>query len=207
MENIWLKYAKRLQALSSTGLFFTKDEYDRERYEEILNISLEMMSLIGEIPIERIENLVTNHSKGYVTPKVDVRGAVFQDEKILLVKEKSDGRWTLPGGFAEVGLSPAQNIEKEIKEEAGIDTRAKRLFSIRHKPKRGYDQDIREFYKLFFICEKSNDELTNPGLETSEVKFFAKNEIPPLSTSRVIEEDLMLAWRFSELKIREAVFD
>jgi len=207
MESQWLNYAKRLQALSTTGIAFTKDQYDKERYEEILGISLEMMSIIGEIPIERIENLVTKHSKGYVTPKVDVRGAVFRNHKILLVQEKSDGLWSLPGGFADVGLSAAQNVEKEIKEEAGIRTRAKQIFSVRHKSKGTFDQDIRDFYKLYFICEEDSDREVSPGLETSQVGFFSQNEIPPLSTSRVIEEDLFLAWKFLNQDMNQTVFD
>lgn len=207
MESQWLNYAKRLQALSATGIAFTKDPFDKERYEEILGIALEMMSVIGEIPIERIENLVTKHSKGYVTPKVDVRGAVFRNNKILLVQEKSDGLWSLPGGFADVGLSAAQNVEKEIQEEAGIRTRAKQIFSVRHKSKGFFDPDIRDFYKLYFICEEDGNHEIGPGIETSQVRFFNKNEIPRLSTSRVIEEDLFLAWKFLNQDLNRTVFD
>ncbi len=207
MEDLWLKFAKRLQALSSTGLSYCKDEYDKERYEEILQISLEMIALIGDVPIQRIEELLTMHSKGYVTPKIDVRGAVFQDEKILLVREKSDGLWTLPGGFADVGLSAAENIEKEIREEASISVTARKLYAVRHKSMGKYKDDARDFYKLFFLCDKSDSAQVRAGLETTEARYFSQTEIPKLSTARVVIDDLNLAWQHVKEPSMVASFD
>ncbi len=207
MEDIWLQFAKRLHALSTTGIAFTKEEYDRERYEEIQQIASQMMSLLADVPIERIHDLVTKHSKGYVTPKIDVRGAVFRDGRILLVQEKSDGLWTLPGGFADVGLTAAENVTKEIEEEAGIRTSAQRLYSLRHKSAGSYAPDVREFYKLFFICEPLNDADPSPGIETEQAQFFHQTEIPPLSTGRVIESDLHMAWRYRSQSSAAATFD
>ena len=181
--------------------------YDRERYEEIQSIATEMMSLIGQIPIERIHDLVTTHSKGYVTPKIDVRGAVFKDNKLLLVREMSDGLWSLPGGFADVGLSAAQNVVKEIEEEAGIKTSAHMLYSIRHKSKRKYSPDIRDFYKLFFLCEKLDEGEVVAGIETMEAKYFEQADTPALSTGRVSEEDIEMAWQFNSEELRQATFD
>ena len=207
MENIWLNYAKRLQSIAETGLVYTKDKYDRERYSEVSNIAAQMISYLGNIPVERIQNLLSKHSKGYVTPKVDVRGAVFRKNKILLVQEKADNLWTLPGGFADVGFSAAENIEKEIKEEAGISVKAHRLFSIRHKAKGNFDQDARDFYKLYFICDQIDDSDLKPGLEILNAGYFGEDEIPPLSTGRVLEEDLNLAWRFSRNAGEQTFFD
>jgi hypothetical protein len=103
MEDQWLKWAKRLQAIASTGLHFSKEDFDRERYREVATIAHSMLASLGNIPVERIEGLLSDFAKGYATPKIDVRGAVIDDEKVLLVREKSDGLWTLPGGFADVG--------------------------------------------------------------------------------------------------------
>ena len=133
---------------------YANDNYDKERYAEISEIATQMIAYLGYVPIERIQNLLSKHSKGYATPKVDVRGAVFKNDKILLVQEKSDNLWTLPGGFADVGFSAAENIEKEIKEGAGINVKAQRIYSIRHKAKGSFKQDARDFYKLYFICDQ-----------------------------------------------------
>ena len=110
MESDWLRWAKRLQAIASTGLHFGAGEFDRERYREIADIAHEMLAALGKQPIERIEGLISDFAKGYATPKVDVRGAVIEDGQVLLVREKSDGLWTLPGGYADVGISASENI-------------------------------------------------------------------------------------------------
>src|SRR5215471_19075679 len=153
MEDQWLTWAKRLQAIASTGLHFSKDDFDRQRYRDVAAIAQSMLASLGNIPIERIEGLLSDFAKGYATPKIDVRGAVIEDGKILLVREKSDGCWTLPGGFADVGRSAAENVVKEMQEEAGIAVSARGLYAVRHKAKRPYDPDARDFYKLFFLCE------------------------------------------------------
>ena len=196
MESEWLKKAKRLQAISETGLVYAKDKFDVERYEEISKIALSLLSDLGHIPIERIKNLVSEGAKGYITPKVDVRGAVFNNDKVLLVQEKSDGLWTLPGGFADVGLSPAENIEKEILEEAGILIETPHLYSVRHKAKGEYEPDVRDFYKLFFLCTSKPDSVLKSGVETSDVDYFHLNNLPPLSKGRTVESDIYSAWQF-----------
>lgn len=207
MENLWLSYAKRLHSIATTGLTYSRDVYDEERYSEVLKIAGEMMSFIGHVPIERIHNLLSENSKGYTTPKVDVRGAVFKGGKILLVQEKSDKKWTLPGGFADVGLSASENIEKEIREEAGISAKARSIYSIRHKAKGDFSQDARDFYKIYFLCDQSGNRSLCPGSETMDARYFDQDEIPPLSTGRVIEEDLRLAWHFRENPQKSLFFD
>ncbi|MCT7378311.1 NUDIX hydrolase [Chelativorans salis] len=152
MESQWLTHAKRLQAIASNGLLFSTNPFDRERYEEIAEIADGMLGDLGNVPIERIAGLVSDFASGYATPKVDVRGALIEDEQILLVREQADGRWTLPGGFAEVGLSAAENIAKEFREEAGVIVSVRNLYCIRHKAKRPYEPDARDFYKLLFYA-------------------------------------------------------
>jgi ADP-ribose pyrophosphatase YjhB (NUDIX family) len=207
MEDTWLRHAKRLLSIAGTGLEFTKDEYDKERYEDITSIALQMLSEISHKPIARIKDVVSPYAKGYVTPKIDVRAAIFQDDQILLVKEVTDELWTLPGGYADVGLSPAENVEKEVQEEAGITVKASHLYSIRHKAKGDYDADIRDFYKLFFLCESCGVQEPSAGHETSEAQYFSRDDIPPLSTGRVLMEDLLLAWEFSNSSSKQALFD
>lgn len=207
MEPQWLTYGKRLQSIASTGLHFTNDRFDRQRYEEIASIANEMLSMLGEVPIERISNLVPDFASGYATPKVDVRGALVEQNAILLVREQCDGLWTLPGGFADVGLSPARNIEKEIQEEAGLTVSAQRLFGVRHKASSDYDPDVRDFYKMFFLCDRTDCMAPQPGLETIEADFFRIDNLPPLSRGRTIEADVVAAFAYAADAAKPAFFD
>lgn len=207
MEDQWLTFAKRLQGIASTGLFFGESEFDKERYQEIHSIANLMLAQLGNVPLGRIEKLVPDTAEGYVTPKVDVRGAVFRQNQILLVHEKLDNLWTLPGGYADVCISPADNIEKEILEEASLAVRAKRLYALIHKARHNYDMDTRDFYKLFFICEQTSNDDPQPGAETKDARFFPLDALPALSTGRVIEEHIQLAWRHYQDPTLLPVFD
>lgn len=207
MEPRWLTYGKRLQVMATTGLHFTQDPFDRERYEEIEAIANEMLASLADVPVQRIEGLISDNARGYATPKVDVRGAVIEDDTILLVRERSDGLWTLPGGFADVGLSPARNVEKEIFEEAGLEVSASRLYGVRHKAGSGYPADIRDFYKMFFLCGLTQNAEARAGMEIIDARFFALTELPPLSRGRTIESDVVLAFAFAGDAERPAFFD
>ncbi|MCK1292616.1 NUDIX hydrolase [Bradyrhizobium sp. 24] len=207
MEPQWLTYGKRLQAIASSGLHFARDQFDRERYEEIASIANEMLANLGSVPIERIEGLISDFAKGYATPKVDVRGAIVEENKVLLVREKSDGLWALPGGFADVGLSAAQNIAKELYEEAGLKVSVRRLYGVRHKAGASYSPDVRDFYKVFFLCDRLSGGEARPRLETSEAIFFPKDRLPPLSRGRTIESDVEAAFAFATDANKPAFFD
>lgn len=207
MEPQWLTFGKRLQAIASTGLHFTQDPFDRERYEEIEAIANEMLASLARVPIERIQGLVSESARGYATPKVDVRAALIEDDAILLVRERSDGLWTLPGGFADVGLSAARNVEKEVFEEAGLKVSAARLYCVRHKASANYAPDIRDFYKMFFLCERMERTEARAGGETVEARFFCRNDLPPLSRGRTIESDIEAAFAFAADLQRPAFFD
>jgi len=202
-----LNWAKRLHSLAATGLHFGTDDFDRERYEEIANIAKAMMGSLGNVPVERIRDLVSDSGQGYVTPQIDVRGAVIRGGKILLVQEKSDGLWTLPGGYADVGLSAAENVAKEIFEEASLQVAVDKLYCVRHKAKHGYDADVRDFYKFYFLCHCPGDHLAKPGLETQAAEFFALQSLPPLSTGRVIGADLHLAFEHQANAHMPTLFD
>lgn len=207
MEHTWLAWAKRLQALASTGAHFSGDQYDFERYREISRIANDMLASIAAVPPSRIEGLVSDFAKGYATPKVDVRGAVICDDRILLVREASDRLWTLPGGYADIGSSPAENVVKEIWEEASIRVAARSLYAVRHKARHGYDADVRDFYKLFFLCEPVGEMQIEPGPETIDVGFFALDALPPLSTGRVIARDIVTAFEHRASASPWAAFD
>lgn len=194
MEDRWLTLAKRLQAIASTGAHFSEDEYHRERFAEVGAIANEMLASLGRVPIERIEALVSDFATGYATPKVDVRGALIEEDRILLVQERSDRRWTLPGGFAEVGHSPAENVAREFLEEAGIVVAVRSLYSVRHKARQPYEPDARDFYKLFFLCERSDRATPLAGKEVVDARFFARADLPPLSLGRVVAADIEAAF-------------
>ena len=192
----WLDWAKRLHALAGSGLHFGASDFDKERYAEISDISREMLAALGSSTPERIADLFPQHGKGYSTPQIDVRGAVFDaDAQILLVRERSDGLWTLPGGYADVGLSAAENVVKEIAEEANLTTRVARLYALKHKVKHPYDADSRDFYKLFFLCEMTpGPQLPAPGAETDGAAFFPRRALPEQSTGRIIGVDIEHAY-------------
>lgn len=207
MESKWLSQAKRLQAIASTGLYFSKDAFDRERFQEIADIANAMLADLADVPITRIPGLISDFAKGYATPKVDVRGALIEDGKILLVREKSDGRWTLPGGFADVGRSASENVVTEMREEAGLTVCATQLYSVRHKAKAAYDPDARDFYKLFFLCERAGEMTPHAGTETTDVALFAPDSLPELSRGRTIERDIEAAFAFRSGDRQLAMFD
>ncbi|AZC32190.1 NUDIX hydrolase [Pseudomonas chlororaphis] len=207
MENTWLTHAKRLQALASTGLHFCKDPFDRERYQEVADIAHDMLAQLGNVPLERITGLVSDFAQRYSTPMVEVRGALIEEQKILLVREMTDGLWALPGGYADVGLSAAENVIKEIHEEAGLEVTVRGLYSVRHKAKGPYKADHRDFYKLYFLCDRQHGAAPVAGSETTEAAFFALDQLPALSLGRTVERDIQEAFDFHQGKTTQVRFD
>lgn len=178
----WLEWAQRIGALAQTGLFFVKDPFDKERYEQIRELAGNIIAEYSESDPEIIHTLLAEET-GYITPKIDVRGAVFRDGQILLVKEKSDGLWTLPGGWADVGDSPSQAVEREIVEESGYTAKAIKLMAL-YDRKQHHPYHIYEIYKIFFLCELTGGTATQ-SIETSEIAWFGEDALPDLSTGRV----------------------
>ena len=183
----WLLWAREMQALAQTGLALTRDPYDRERYQRLRGLAARIMTEHRGQDVQPIEALFAGDI-GYATPKLDVRGAVFRDSRLLLVRETADGdRWTLPGGWADVNESPFESVVKEVREEFGFDVRVAKLAAVwdraRHPHVPSYTFHI---WKLFFVCEIIGGEARG-GLETSAVEFFAEDELPrDLSISRVL---------------------
>jgi ADP-ribose pyrophosphatase YjhB (NUDIX family) len=177
-----LELARRLHALARTGLHFCANEFDRERYEEIERIAAELASggsapEVGEV--RRLWQL----EEGYVTPKVEVRGAAFRDGRVLLVRERLDGRWTLPGGWADVNEAPSQAVEKEIEQESGLRARAVKLAALYDRSRHGHGHFLFHAWKAFFICEILGGE-PRGSYETDAVGFFELDALPPMSTGR-----------------------
>ena len=146
----WLEWAIELQSLAQAGLTYGKDVYDRERYERIRDISAEILSYKTDISVEKVKNLFCNEI-GYQTPKLDTRAAVFEHEKILLVKE-NDGKWSLPGGWVDVNLSVKENTVKEVKEESGLDVTADRIIAIQDRARHNLPAYAYGVCKIFVLC-------------------------------------------------------
>ena len=151
-EPRWVSWGRELQAIAQTGLHFSESEYDRERYRKILEISVEIFANHSAESPALIQGLFENQS-GYATPKVDVRGVVFRDDKLLLVQERTDGLWTLPGGWADVNDSPSEAVEREIIEESGFRTKAERMIAVFDRAKQGNEPPFPfHVYKIFLLC-------------------------------------------------------
>ena len=178
----WLEWIKQVYAISQWGLTYSKDPFDLERYEVLKQLSVEMMTDFAQMDKSRIQELFA-HEVGYVTPKVDVRGVVFNEAgKILMVREKWDGKWTLPGGWADIGLSPAEMVVKEVWEESGFEVRPLKLLAILDKKFFDHPSSPYHIYKTFIHCEITGGEATL-GLESTGVEFYAPDEIPALELS------------------------
>ena len=193
MEPKWLEWAKQLQSIAQAGLTYSKDVYDLERFELIRNISVEMMSLQADIDKTVIKDLFANET-GYATPKVDIRSVVFKENKILMVRENTDGNWALPGGWGDIGLTPSEVAVKEVKEEAGFDVEAIKLISVLDKKCHPHPYSPYHVYKIFIQCEIIGGH-PKEGIETSAVDFFAEDELPSLSVARNTESQIQLAFK------------
>ncbi|WP_425288321.1 NUDIX hydrolase [Terribacillus halophilus] len=201
----WLEWARRIQAISQAGLHFSKDVFDRERYAELQQLSSEIIANYTGQSAEEVKEILAAQ-KGYPTPKLDIRGVVFQDGKLLLVKEKMDERWSLPGGFCELGLSASENAVKEIKEESGYDVVPKRLLAVLDSDKHTDKPQMFHYYKIFLQCEIVGGG-AQESVETSEIGFFDETELPPLSLKRNTEAQINMLFGFLHNPKKESVFD
>ena len=183
MSPKWLDWASGLQAIAQNGLLYAQNHFDIERYQAIRQVAAEMVAAGSAAEIERITELFSGE-EGYATPKVDVRGVLFRDGKVLLVQEWSDGGWTLPGGWADIGASPSENVVREIREETGFEARAVKLLAVYDRNKHPHTPFVHHVYKMFFLCEIVGGQAATSA-ETLAVGFFGPDEIPPLSVQRV----------------------
>lgn len=183
MDPAWLGWVKRLQAIAQDGLTYTKDRYDVERYELLRKIVVEIASAHSEVDQERVRGLFAAEM-GPATPKVDVRAAVFRDHELMFVKEAEDGRWSPPGGWADVGESIGEAVVREVYEESGYRTRATKVLAVYDRDRQGHPPYPYHVYKIILRCELTGEEVS-PDAE-AEVGFFGEGEVPELSLTRVV---------------------
>lgn len=180
-----LEWARTLQALAQSGLAYGDAAvHDRERYEQIRRIAAEMLASANGGDAETIEQLFTGEW-GHATPKLDTRGVVFKDGGVLLVHERRDGLWTLPGGWVDVGESPSEAVTREVLEESGYQTRAIKLLALYDRDRQGHPPHPWHTWKAIFLCELLDEEQRPLGHETAAARFFERDELPELSMSRV----------------------
>ena len=187
----WLSWAVELQSLAQAGLAYCNDPYDRERYGRIREISAEILAHMADIPLEKVRDLFCNET-GYQTPKLDTRAAIFQDGKILLVRE-NDGRWALPGGWCDVNVSVAENTVKEVKEEAGLDVTVDRVIAVQDRAKHNRPVYAHGICKVFFLCSVTGGRF-EPNVETTESRCFAPDELPELAEDKTSVEQIKMCF-------------
>lgn len=186
---------KKIQALCEHGQHFAHNQFDLERYQEIESIVFELLCENSNASKESISFLM-QEKNGYKTPKVDVRAVVFNSEhQILMVKEKIDGKWSLPGGWADIGYTPTEIAIKETREEAGYEVQADRLIAVLDKRVHKHPEDVFYIYKIFIECILVGPAKSN-FTETDEVGFFHLENLPPLSTPRNTQEQIETMFRF-----------
>lgn len=177
----WLELARELFSISQSGLTYCKNDYDLERYRRLQEISAEMISIQSGMAKDKVMQIFSMQS-GYATPKIDVRGAVFREGKLLLVQERADNHWAMPGGWADLGDLPSAMVEREVLEESGLIVRAVKLVAV-YDVNRIDPMEFFHAYKLVFLCEIVGGELC-ASYETLAVDFFDPTQLPPLSSSR-----------------------
>jgi ADP-ribose pyrophosphatase YjhB (NUDIX family) len=179
-----LEWARRLQSIAQNGVTYARDPFDLERFQQVRQIAAEMLASGSQntAPEELIELFKRNF--GYATPKVDVRAAVFRDSRILLVKERSDNGWTLPGGWADIGDAPSVAAVREVREESGYQVVVKKLAAVYDRELHNHPPYPFHSYKMFFLCEVAGG-TAQTSVETTEVDFFPEDGIPPMSLVRV----------------------
>ena len=201
----WLAWAREIQALSQSGLAYSQSEYDVQRYERLLEIAAQIVG--GQADLES-EPLLRDFrlQVGYATPKIDVRGAAVRGEKILLVQERADGRWCMPGGWADVGDLPSEVVAREIWEESGYLAVPRKVIGVYDANRSGRPLEFYHAYKIVFLCEITGGE-ARASHETADVGFFAFDDLPPLSQNRTNERHLEEVLAHLQDPERPAAFD
>jgi len=194
----WLKIARELQSIAQAGLTYTQNKYDLERYEQIKQLSKNIVDEYSGLAMEKIDQIF-ELEEGYLTPKVDVRGVIFREDKVLLVKETIDGKWALPGGWADVGYTASEVVEKEVQEEAGLKVKVKRLMAVLDKKCHPHPPDLYYVYKMFFLCDQIGGQLKR-GMETSDVGYFSIDELPELSTGRNTKGQIEMVFELKNIE-------
>ena len=187
----FVKYLQRMIALTDTGLTFTKDPFDRERYEDLRGLLSEMLNQASDLDSEEVAE-VLKPTSAYATPLMDVRAWIVEDEKICLVRGQGENDWALPGGFGEVGYSPTENILKEIEEETGFEAKVERLLAVFDTNR--FQLQSKQYAKFVFEC-KLLDGQFQKNQEIAALQFFAIDQLPALSEKRITKEQIEILWQ------------
>ena len=205
MNEKWLFWATELQSIAQAGLTFGENQYDRDRYQQIRDLSVEILHEYTDIDHNKIRDLFASET-GYQTPKVDIRAAVFDDNKILLVHEKIDGKWSLPGGWADVNSSVKESAVRECFEEAGAIVKPKRVVAIHLGNLHNNHNYPFTIYKIFIECELIEYRFAE-NTETLGSGFFSIDNLPELSVERNTLEQVRLCFEAKKTNLFETLFD
>lgn len=207
VEKELLNIAKKIRALSQIGLVYAADNYSTERYEELIKLSDELTAIVSGNEVSVINGCFVVETD-YVTPKVDVRGVVFDAEnRILLVREQADGLWSVPGGWADVGFSPNENAVREIKEETGLDVKPVKLLAVMDKKCHPHPPHAHYAYKIFILCEWIGGQFNSSTHEISDKGFFPQDNLPPLSEERILKSQIDMLFEYNKDKLKAAYTD
>ncbi len=205
MKEKWLEWATKLQSIAQAGLAFGENRYDLDRYNQIRKLSVEILNEYTGISHEKLIGLFASET-GYQTPKVDIRASVFSGNKILMVREKIDGAWSLPGGWADVNSSVGESAVRECLEEAGAKVKPKRIIAVQHANRHSDTLYPYTIYKIFVECELIESKFVE-NTETLEAGFFSFDSLPPLSTERNSRDQIGMCFEAKKKKLFEAIFD
>jgi ADP-ribose pyrophosphatase YjhB (NUDIX family) len=205
MKTKWLEWVSEMQSIAQSGLTFSENQYDLDRYKKLRDLSVRIMHEYTGIDHEKIRELFAGET-GYQTPKVDIRAAVFRDGKILMVKEKLDGRWSLPGGWADVNTTVTESATRECIEEAGAIVKPKRIIAIHTADRHNDFPYPYTIYKIFVECQLIEIDFQE-NTETHGSDFFGPEELPPLSFERNNPEQIKMCFEARDHKLFETIFD
>lgn len=200
----WLEWAIELQSLAQAGIYYGKDIYDIERFERIREIAAEMISYKTEIPLDTVKDLFCK-DVGYQTPKLDTRGVIIENDKILLVQEKS-GMWVLPGGWVDVDLSVKENAVKEVKEEAGLDVEAELVIAVQDRDKHNFPPYAYKICKVFVLCSLIGGAFKKNS-ETMDSGYFGLDELPELDIAKTTKEQIEMCFEAYHAENWTTLFD
>lgn len=205
MKNTWLEWATELQSIAQAGITFAENQYDIDRYQRIRELSVKIIHEYTDIDHAKIRNFFASET-GYQTPKVDVRAAVFKDETILMVKEKVDERWSLPGGWADVNSSVGESVIRECIEEAGAIVKPRRIIAVHLANKQNNFVYPFTIYKIIVECDLIDYRFTENS-ETFESGFFSIDNLPELSVERNNLSQISLCFKAKKCQVFEPEFD
>jgi ADP-ribose pyrophosphatase YjhB (NUDIX family) len=205
MKNDLFNLAKRLKSIADIGLLYSHDAYNRERYSELAEISIELLHELTGLDPGKLRGQYIE-TKEYPTAKVDIRTLILRDNKVLLVKEMADQKWSLPGGWADIGYSAAESVIKECREETGLDVRPLKLLAVFDNKMHAHPPQPFYAYKMVFLCEALSHEI-NPGFDVLGAGYFALDELPTLSEERILEEQVRLLYQIATTPGAETYFE